>query len=100
MVQTVSLVPQLWPKHTRNGLYRKYTYHMNKSRFQHFQISPQTVDKLFPHPVGVFCSLLEPRKWHIMQRKSSLADFSAFVISLDLKLVLVEGLPIGPVWWG
>jgi len=29
--------------------------------------SPKSVGKLFPHPVGVFCTILEPPQCHIMQ---------------------------------
>jgi len=71
MVHTVSCVPLVWPKDTRNDLYRKSKDSVGNKQELLKMTSLKSVGKLFPHPVGVFCSLLEPPKCHIRRGKNN-----------------------------
>ena len=61
------------------------------------------VGELFPHPVGVFCTHLEPPKCHIRQTNPNVADLWGFGILLYVILIYIYiyiHIPIGPVWLG
>ena len=64
-----------------------------------FQKSPGLVWKLFPHPVGVFCTLLEPPNCHIMQ-KSYFSGFSVFSLIPYISLIFpFKGTPYCAKYW-
>ena len=60
---------------------------------------PTNVDKLFIHPVGIFCSLLERTlKCKIMQQNKFHICVCVFLLfSLYVPHRLIKGLPFGPV---
>ena len=47
--------------------------------------------KLFPHPMGVFHTLLEPPKCHVSQKNRLLPDFTEFRIFFAFSLLAQLG---------